>query len=270
MKNKSDELLKPDQPTAPTKPIADINSGESGLEAANNVADLSDATNAKVLDPATDISETSPQATLTTNNNSAVFNSQQDTKDAASSDKKPGDLDDSDHLNTDKRDEGNWESRYSKEARVEIRIEACIVSAVFILTLVALLSTWTGRLHQIMTGGCGNCLVTTFNQYSYFFLGGLLGGNLYGVKYLYKVVARGYWNIDRRLWRLFSPFMAGGLALAVGALVESGMLGLTTKTSAPASFFSLGFIAGYFADSALAKMQEIAETVFGSSDRRKH
>lgn len=175
-----------------------------------------------------------------------------------------------DHLNTDKRKIGDWESRYNLEARKAIRVDAVYVSFIFILTLVLLVSTWTGRLHQIVTGGSAVYPVAVFNQYCYFFLGGLLGGTIFGIKYLYKVVGRGYWNLDRRLWRLFSPFISGGLALVIGALIESGVLGLTTKNATPSAYFSLGFIAGYFADSALAKMQEIAETVFGSTSPDKH
>ena len=102
----------------------------------------------------------------------------------------------------------------------------------------------------------------------YFFLGGFLGGVLFAVKYLYKVVARQYWNMDRRLWRLFSPFLSGGLALVVGALIDSGVLGLTVKVASGAAYLSYGFITGYFADRAIDKMQEVAETVFGAPGRK--
>ncbi len=63
---------------------------------------------------------------------------------------------------------------------------------------------------------------------------------------------------------MFSPFISGGLALAIGTLLDSGILGLAPKTDSVSYYFSLGFISGYFADSALLKMQEIAETIFGT------
>lgn len=174
-----------------------------------------------------------------------------------------------DHLNTDDRGLYVWESGYPEPARKEIRFDAWIVGTVMAVTLVLLLLTWRGDLYGWLAVGCETCQRSQFDRYAYFYLGGQLGGILFGVKYLYKVVARGRWSVDRRLWRFFSPFLSGGLALAIAALTESGVLGLTTRSSGGSAFFSIGFIAGYFADNALAKMQEIAETVFGSPEHRK-
>lgn len=177
-------------------------------------------------------------------------------------------LSSADHINDDHRKLGDWQSRWCKEAREEIRIDAWYVGIVFIVTLLLLVLTWRGSAFQILSYDCSTCNQQTFNQYAFFFLGGVLGGTMFGIKYLYKVVARGYWNIDRRLWRLFSPFLSGGSALAIGGLLDSGMLGLSINSSSGSFYFSLGFISGYFADSALAKMQEIADTVFGSTTSR--
>jgi hypothetical protein len=171
------------------------------------------------------------------------------------------------HVNDDHRIEGQWRSRWDREAIIGIRIDAIYVGTVFFLTLALLLFTWRGTTYEILAYGCTSCSPGKFNQYAFFFIGGVLGGTMFGLKYLYKVVARGYWNIDRRLWRIFSPFLSGGSALAIGSLLDSGMLGLSIKSSSTSFYFSLGFISGYFADSALAKMQEIADTVFGSSAR---
>lgn len=170
------------------------------------------------------------------------------------------------HLNTDERDNGQWESRYPAKAQKQIRWDAAYVAFVLILTLAAILLTWRGAAFLLLAGDCIMCSRGTFDRYAYFYLGGQLGGTLFGIKYLYNVVARGWWNIDRRLWRLFSPFLSAGLALAVGALIDAGVLGLTLKATSGAAYFSLGFIAGYFADSALRKMKEIADTVFGSPE----
>ena len=175
-----------------------------------------------------------------------------------------------DHLNTDERDLGKWESRYPAKARVQIRIDAAYVAVVLLLTFTAILLTWRGTTFNLIAGDCTTCSRNALDRYAYFYLGGQLGGTLFGVKYLYNVVARGWWNIDRRLWRLFSPFLSAGLALAVGALIDAGVLGLSLKASSEASYFSLGFVAGYFADSALRKMKEIADTVFGSPERHSN
>jgi hypothetical protein len=171
-----------------------------------------------------------------------------------------------DHLNTDERPKGEWESRYPMAARKEIRLEGWYVAILLGLTLIAIFLTWRGTVFAQLAGSCASCSQTTFNRYAYFYLGGQLGGTLFGVKYLYNVVARGWWNVDRRLWRLFSPFLSGGLALAVAAMVDSGILGLTTKATSGAAYFSLGFVTGYFADSALRKMKEIADTIVGSPE----
>lgn len=172
------------------------------------------------------------------------------------------------HLNTDNRAALDWEGHYPKEAKREINYEARVVAGILFLTFLGLLLTWRGTAFELLSGECGTCSRDAFDRYAYFYLGGQLGGILFGVKYLYKVVARGRWHLDRRLWRFFSPFLSGGLAFVVGALTDSGVMGLTVKGSSGSAYFSLGFIAGYFADSALAKMQEIADTVFGSPSKR--
>ena len=175
---------------------------------------------------------------------------------------------DDEGINTDGRDIGQWESKYPPDARDAIRIDAYITGGIFAITLFAIFFTWRGNMYAWLAQGCTGCSPSAFYRYMYFTLGGLLGGSLFGIKYLYKVVARNRWSIDRRLWRVFSPLVSGGLALIIAALTDSGILGLSTKQTGGASFLSLGFISGYFADSALAKMQEIAEIVFGSAARK--
>lgn len=192
------------------------------------------------------------------------------TSNPSASPKQPADAHhfDDDGVNTDGRDIGQWESKYPPEACSEIRFDAFIAGGIFAITLLIIFLTWRGTMFALLAQDCTQCSAPAFYRYMYFTLGGLLGGSLFGIKYLYKVVARNRWSIDRRLWRIFSPLVSGGLALVIAALTDSGILGLTTKTTGGASYFSLGFIAGYFADSALAKMQEIAETVFGSTTRK--
>lgn len=178
----------------------------------------------------------------------------------------PAELD----INTDGRGKGRWKSCYQDPVAVkEIRIEAAFTAVVFIATLTLILATWKGWVFAVLVSHCVTDphVIQRFNKFAYFFLGGQLGGIMFASKYLYKVVAHGYWHIDRRLWRVFSPFLSGGLALAIGAMLDSGVIGFTTKTTVGTGYLSIGFIAGYFADSALAKMQEVAGTIFGASKR---
>lgn len=114
--------------------------------------------------------------------------------------------------------------------------------------------------------------VATFKKFSYYSLSGMLGGTVYGVKYLYRVVAHGYWSVDRRLWRLLSPWLSFSLAFVVGAIIEAGWVPLTgvdTKPASAAKYVGIGFLIGYFSDSAVAKMQEIATVIFGSTHSDK-
>ncbi len=167
-------------------------------------------------------------------------------------------------INDDNREKYDWKHKYPIEARKMIRTDAIYVSATLAISLIGVLTTWRGDLLRLVSYDCYQCSVGSFNQYSYVFFDRLLGGSLYGIKYLYKVVARGYWNADRRLWRVFSPPLAAGLALATGAFFQAGVFGFSLGSNTTvASYFSLGFITGYFADRAIGKMQEIAETVFG-------
>jgi hypothetical protein len=173
-----------------------------------------------------------------------------------------------DGVNTDGREQKDWKSKYDATARAEIRTDAIYSGGFLCLSLIAIFLTWRGLTYDVLTAGCSVCSRNSFNKYAYFFLGGFLGGSLFSIKYLYKVVARQYWNLDRRLWRIFSPFLAGGLALAVGACIDSGLLGLTIKSGSDSLFLSYGFVTGYFADRAIDKMQDIAETVFGAPGRK--
>jgi hypothetical protein len=98
----------------------------------------------------------------------------------------------------------------------------------------------------------------------------MLGGITFGIKYFYRVVARGWWHQDRRFWRFMSPFIAMIVALVVGSMIDAGLIVVTAQNriSTPA-IISIGFLAGYFADEAVGKMYEVASVLFGRSDSIK-
>ncbi|MGH8038883.1 MAG: hypothetical protein ACREPD_14185 [Stenotrophomonas sp.] len=168
-------------------------------------------------------------------------------------------------LNDDERKFLAWETRYpSPRAQGQIRRETYYTVAVVFASIAGLFIAWHGLLAAYASSGCVMCDPLTLRRYLYLAFSGLLGGALFALKYLYKVVARGYWNEDRALWRYTSPILSSGLALAIGALTDAGLFGFATNQSASgSSFVALGFIVGYFADSASRKMQEVAETLFG-------
>jgi hypothetical protein len=168
------------------------------------------------------------------------------------------------HDETDGRRRYQWASGYTGSAKSQIWCEAAFVCLVLIASWVGIYLTWNGFLVDQLT--CQGCAGGTLKRYSYFFFSGMLGGVLFGGKYLYHVVARGYWHQDRRLWRILSPFLSASLAIMIAAAVDSGMLGLSFRGGSHAACVAMGFLSGYFADKALAKMSEIADVVFGVKD----
>jgi hypothetical protein len=169
------------------------------------------------------------------------------------------------HDETDGRRRYHWVSGYPSNAQKQIWLEALFVAIILCVSLTGIFLTWNGVLESNVA--CrGECSAQAFRRYSYFFFAGMLGSVLFGGKYLYHVVARGYWHVDRRLWRLLSPFLAASLALIVAAAIDSGILGLSFSANTHAACVALGFFSGYFADKALAKMGEIADVMFGVRD----
>jgi hypothetical protein len=165
----------------------------------------------------------------------------------------------------------DWQSKYPPEARRHIWLEgaylAILLASVPLLSLLLWLETpkrWLGLTDQ---------RYDPILKYGLAWLGGLLGGTLFSLKWLYHSVARQIWHVDRRPWRVFTPHISGGLAFAVVALVSSGIFRVFDRgaTNSKSLVVSVAFLVGYFSDSAVAKLTEIAETLFGASRaREKH
>lgn len=170
------------------------------------------------------------------------------------------------NVNTDGRDLYHWESGYPPKARFEIRLEALYISLILLLAFIGLLFIWSGLFWKII--GIEEEAYKSFSEIGIFFFSGLLGGTIFGIKYFYRVVARGYWSQDRRYWRIFSPWISACIALIVGCMVLSGYLN-TTKTPSDYVGICVGFIAGYFADEAVGKMSEVAVALFGTNSARR-
>ena len=167
---------------------------------------------------------------------------------------------------TDNRKLWDWEPRYPPEARKAIRFEA-VYLAVSLLSIPPLLLAFYCRIPAIAWALLNPSAQSAVERYGLAWLGGGLGGTLFALKWLYHVVAHGLWNHDRRLWRLFTPHISGGLAFATIALVSSGLMRIfdTSAFSRNSMVVGLSFLVGYFSDNAVAKLTEIANTVFGVS-----
>jgi hypothetical protein len=89
------------------------------------------------------------------------------------------------------------------------------------------------------------------------------------MKWLYHSVAKEIWNHDRRLWRIFTPLVSLTLSLGVIAIVNSHLLGVfdPTLVSSDSRAAALGFLVGLFSDNTVAKLAEVAESIFGTTRR---
>src|ERR1700691_3990614 len=122
------------------------------------------------------------------------------------------------HDETDGRQRWEWISGYPFRAKAEIWLETIFVGLILLASLAGIYLTWNGTMFGWF--GCATCSGSSFSRYAYFFFSGMLGSVLFGGKYLYHVVARGYWHQDRRLWRVLSPFLAASLALTIAAAID--------------------------------------------------
>lgn len=171
---------------------------------------------------------------------------------------------------TDGRPPLDWQTRYTDAAaRRAIRFEAIYLALLlfpFLAFLVALLAGF-GKIFFPLADEQHKLLA----KYIVAWLSGSLGGTLFSIKWLYHSVAKHLWNQDRRLWRLFTPHLSGCLAVVVLLLISSGILAIFDQEALGSlePIAGLSFLIGYFSDSATAKLAEVAETLFGVTERHK-
>lgn len=169
---------------------------------------------------------------------------------------------------TDGREKGDWATRYNDEiARKAINWEKKYLIILFIAVLICSVFL------EVFLKEC-LCFLnvtnesTEFKIYCFAFLGGMLGGIVFSMKWLYHSVAKNTWNIDRRLWRLLTPLLSSVVALIIVMLLNSDILKSNNSYVSVYKSFAVGFLAGYFSDSAIGKLTEIAQVLFGSSSAK--
>jgi len=171
---------------------------------------------------------------------------------------------------TDGRDRMEWRSKYSEPgAKYGIWIEAFYLAVLLFGIPIAIVLFWL-EYPKNWFGLCDQ-KYKPIMKYSIAWLSGSLGGTLFDVKWLYHSVARQFWHSDRRLWRLFTPHISGGLAFVMIALISSHIFRIFDRQAVEslALIVSVAFLVGYFSDNALAKLREIAENLFGTSRAKK-
>ncbi len=165
---------------------------------------------------------------------------------------------------TDGRAKFDFESRYVRSAWVQISLEAVYLLAIFTGSATLLLlfgpgnqPPWPGLLDQDEW--------QTARPYCLAFVGGALGGTLFAMKWLYHSVAKGLWNRDRILWRLFTPILSAGAATTLIVLSISGVLPLFGRELAqsPAGSLGIALITGFFSDRAFSLFENTIQSLFG-------
>ncbi|WP_337879228.1 hypothetical protein [Rheinheimera sp.] len=168
----------------------------------------------------------------------------------------------------DDRAPGDWKSIYCDCAWKHIKFESYYVASILVLCVLALALNWI-ILHILLDN------VVTYriaSNYIFAFFSGMIGGSLFTMKWLYHSVARKKWHLDRSLWRYFTPWISGFFALTMYVMMTSGLLSAFNADAIRngTSAFSIGFLVGYFSDSAMSKFKEIADTLFGTNqDKQK-
>jgi hypothetical protein len=166
---------------------------------------------------------------------------------------------------TDDRAKYDWKSKYDDPvAKQGILREALYLGALLVLFPAVMVIFWLGYPKTLLH--LSDEQYRPLMKYVFAWAAGSLGGVLFDIKWLYHVVARGLWHLDRRLWRIFTPHISGGLSFFFLALVASGGLRIFDgrATNSLSLVIGLGFLVGYFSDSAFAKLTEVAETLFGT------
>lgn len=167
---------------------------------------------------------------------------------------------------TDGRKPGDWQSKYEDKALTSIRWEATYLSAVFALAVAGIFLVWLGFPQRRL--GLTDQRAAIFSRYCLAALSGVFGGVLFAMKWLYHSVAKQIWNLDRRWWRYFTPVISGGLAFAMVLVIGSFGGFDPNLVSTNARTTAVGFLIGLFSDNALAKLAEVAQTLFGPTHRR--
>jgi hypothetical protein len=167
--------------------------------------------------------------------------------------------------NDDGRQRGQWETRYPREVWQTIIVEGAYLVVVLAACVTCLFLTWIEAFSAWLDlhGAKGLSL----NRYLFYLFGGVLGGVLFGMKWLYHSVARGFWNYDRKPWRYLVPVLAGGFAFASAFIIEAGLSRIPT-TGREAEYVAVGFLIGYFSDKAISMLSRVADVIFGSPEKR--
>lgn len=163
---------------------------------------------------------------------------------------------------SDGRSKFDWDTEYPREAWNQIAIEACYCGLLVLLVPFVVLFVLIGPYTELLVFTSQR----TFPVLVIAWLGGVLGGAVFATKWLYHVVGKGRWHRDRGPWRFLTPLVSGGVSFSFMALVTSNVLPVLSISGINSvySVIALSFLLGYFSDTAVAKLAEIAGVLFGT------
>lgn len=175
---------------------------------------------------------------------------------------------------TDGRKPGDFVSRYSWSAWLQIIAEliylfVVLVGSIVCLVLIARVVV-LGPPYTFFAEILGNppqnlpILVWTAAAFA-----GATGGAASALKWLYHSVAKQQWHRDRLVWRIVVPPLSSVLAVFAGLMIVSGLIPFFSKTpfENPATGAAFGFFVGLFSDNLLASLQKLAYRIFGTVDK---
>jgi hypothetical protein len=110
---------------------------------------------------------------------------------------------------TDNRKLLDWKSRYPPEAWKEIRLEAFYLGTI-LFGIPWLLLGFHAHSPHLLWACLGLSSQEAVSRFGLAWAGGMLGGTLFAIKWLYHVVARELWNLDRRAIFAIQASGAGG------------------------------------------------------------
>lgn len=177
---------------------------------------------------------------------------------------------DNEALPNDGHERWEWRTKYvdheneqhsnerSSEAWKHIKREFGYLSILLLLDFI-LLGLWY---FGVLTSFCAKYALIeinpeNFRRLSCCVLMGFMGGIVYDMKILYKAVAHGSWHMDRVIWRIATPWVSVAITIVVICLMKNEVLYKSGYTAA-----GIGFFAGYYSESAITKLYDIAKIIF--------
>ncbi len=162
-----------------------------------------------------------------------------------------------DSFPTDGRNKYEWKTKYEQDALHAMKGEAIYLVVLMVLAFCAIIANYKGFFAWALDVDPAD--IQTIKRIIYCLCAGLLGGVTFSIKIFYRAVARGLWNYDRKFWRIFSPI----ISLSVTSVVAVFMLDDIVNSHVYWTY-TIGYFAGYFSETAVGKMYDIAVVLFSA------